>query len=139
MSIRHRFAVLAGTVLVAGTLLAGGAYAAGPGPERALQAEALSDGEKQVLQQLRELRKTYREKLKTESNAVIDQAVQKGTITREQADRMKTHHGKHAWNKKMHRMSPDELKQKLDEAVKSGKLTPEQANRILERHKEHHS
>ncbi|HLN62707.1 MAG TPA: DUF2680 domain-containing protein [Symbiobacteriaceae bacterium] len=139
MSIRHRFAVLAGTVLVVGTLLAGAAYAAGPGPERALRAEALSDGEKQVLQQLHELRKSYREKLKSESNAVIDQAVQKGTITREQADRMKAHREKHAWNKKMHRMSTDELKQKLDEAVKAGKLTPEQANRILEHHKEHHS
>lgn len=139
MSIRHRFAVLAGTVLMVGTLLAGAAYAAGPGPEPAAQAQNLSDGEKQVLQQLRELRKTYREKLKTDSNAVIDQAVQKGTITREQADRMKAHHGKHAWHKKMHRLSTEELKQKLDEAVKAGKLTPEQANRILERHKEHQS
>jgi polyhydroxyalkanoate synthesis regulator phasin len=138
MSIRQKFGVLAATVLVAGTLLTGAAYAADPMPEPALQTKALSEGEKQVMEQLRDLRKNYKEKFKADADALIDQAVQKGTITKQQADALKARHQKHAWGKKWHRMSQEELTQKLDEAVKAGKLTPEQAAHMLERHAQHH-
>lgn len=156
MNLRRKWGVVAGTLLVAGGLLTGVAFAANAAdtnaapatnaPAAAKERPALTEGEKQVHEQLRSLWQSTMEKLKADSKAVIDEAVQKGTITQEQADKLQQRgmHGKlgpkagkmHGRGKGMMgpALSAEELKAKLDEAVKSGKMTREQADKILEHH-----
>lgn len=152
MNLRRKWGVIAGTLLIAGGLLTGVAFAANAADdttaptttESAASKErpALTEGEKQVHEQLRSLWQSNMEKLKADSKAVIDEAVQKGTITQEQADRLQER-GMHKFGRKHGKMgkslmgpalSAEELKAKLDEAVKSGKLTQEQADKILKHH-----
>ncbi len=85
MNLRGRFGVIAGAVLLSGILFAGAALASGwsGGP-----AGELTQGQKDTLKQLMELRKSHMEKMKAEATALIDQAVKDGKITQEQGDKM---------------------------------------------------
>lgn len=168
MNPKRRWMALVAGVLALG-LIAGGAAMAAEGdvpattqtPAQQSRKPQLSEAEKAVLQQLRDLHKSYMEKLKAESEALIDKAVAGGTLTQEQADRLKARagkpgkgprmgprHGKHPHGPGMmpggpgmgmHRpglgklLTAEEVKAKLDEAVSSGRLSQEQAEAMLQR------
>jgi polyhydroxyalkanoate synthesis regulator phasin len=153
MNAKNKWLVRIGTVLVAGILTTGVAMADGGLQERlqkAVEAGKLTQGQAEVMTQLHDLRVAAWSKLKADSQALIEQAVKDGKITREQADEMlermakpgrKGHKGWHGrphgfLGKEGHPfkgMTPDQMKAKLDEAVKAGKLTREQADKMLER------
>jgi polyhydroxyalkanoate synthesis regulator phasin len=146
MQIRHKWAVIAGTVLVAGGILAGAAFASENGLtagkprtehlDKAVKEGKLTRAEADLLMQLGELRATYRQRFQTDAKALIDQAVKDGKITQAQADKLLAHKGRHGW-KDGKPMTQEELKAKLAEAVKSGRMTQEQADRMLQRFAEH--
>jgi len=156
MNMKQRVALITGSVLVTGGLLTGAALAATdttvPTPTAIAAAvtgrleQAVADGkitqaEADVLKQIQELRASVMEKLKTDSQAIIDQAVTDGKITQEQADSLKTYGGHgfkgHGGLKGLdlgfdpRGLTEEELKAKLDEAVAAGTLTQEQADQIL--------
>ena len=152
MTLKRRWAIIAGTVLVAGSLLAGAAFAAGGAIDRAgkleqaVQAGKITQGEADVLKALGDLREAYRAKLKADSQAVVDQAVQAGKITQEQADGLLTHKGKtghgNGWKQKdgarheFKGLTQEQVKSRLDAAVKAGRMTQDQADKLLQRFSE---
>ena len=127
---------LAGAAVLSTLLLTATAFAATPkeAPPKELpkmEQQQLSPGEKEVLQELKELRRSHREKLKADSMSVLERAVKQGKITQEQADKLKAR--RHA---KIHKLQGAELKERLDQAVKDGHISPERAEAIMEHHKE---
>jgi polyhydroxyalkanoate synthesis regulator phasin len=143
MGLKNKFGVLAGSVLIAGGVLTGAVFAA-EAPEATTQPtqteqsakrSELTAGQKEVLQQLSDLRKSAMEKLQADSKAVIDQAAAEGKITQEQADKLLRRGGRGmgGFFGKRAPVAAEDLKARLDEAVKAGKMTQEQANKILER------
>lgn len=136
--IPKRWRVTAAALLATGVLATGVAFAA-TGPA---SAEKLSPGMQETMTQIRELRKSRMEQLRTDVQALIDKAQAEGKITPEQADKLKAHpkgmgrHGHHP-NFKGKAMTQEQLKAKLDEAVKSGRLTQEQADKMLQRWESH--
>lgn len=159
MSLKNKFTILAGSVLIAGGLLTGAAFAATAGTgatpaekaaaqterlEQAVKDGKLTQDQADVLKRLAELRQSAMEKLQADSKAVVEQAVKDGKLTQEEADKLQTHKlqahklqgrghmgpGRGAFIFKSP-MTQEELKAKLDEAVKSGKMTQEQADKIL--------
>ncbi|HEY3366382.1 MAG TPA: hypothetical protein VGK74_15105 [Symbiobacteriaceae bacterium] len=174
MNLKNTFGVIAGTVLVAGSMLAAGAvYAAESVPTApaaaaqpaakdfladAVKTGKMTQAEADVHKQLDDLRKAAMDKLKADSQAIIDQAVKDGKLTQEQADKLSKGpggFGPHDGNfgkghgpgqgpgapggqmgdhKGFGRapLSQDELKAKLDAEVKAGKLTQEQADKMLQ-------
>ncbi len=109
MNLKHRAALIAGSVVISAGLLTGAALAATDGtvPTPAAVAaavtgrleQAVADGritqaEADVMQQLADLRASVMAKLQTDSQAIIDQAVTDGKITQEQADNMQKYGGR---------------------------------------------
>jgi polyhydroxyalkanoate synthesis regulator phasin len=182
MNLKHKWSAIAGTVVVAGGLLAAGAvYAADSAPNAAAPAttqtqkaapqdrlaDAVSSGkltqaEADVLKQIDALRQTAMDKLKADSQAVIDQAVKDGKLTQEQADKLAKggpgfggprggdfgggrkdgmgHDGGHRGGGKGFghgNMTQEELKTKLDAEVQSGKLTQAQEDKMLQDFAQH--
>lgn len=129
---------LTAAMLLAGALLApqvaGAAPTPTPAPSEAQKApENLSPAQKEVLKQLRELRKRHREQLRTESRELVEKAVKEGKLTREEGDQLlKRLIPRHLPQPK----SVEEMKARLDEAVRAGRMTQQQADRILQRFKE---
>lgn len=155
MNRKKRLATIAGSVLIVVGVLAGAAFAASqstdPAPSTSAPARAkrfdldaavaagkLTAAEADVLKKIGELRKAAMEKLRGDAKAIIDQAVNDGKITREQADKLLKKgaggfgHGRFGpGGIGFRRLTKDELKARLDAKVKSGKLTQEQADQIL--------
>lgn len=125
-------------MLLTGAVLAPGTTLAAPSPARAPEQterapEGLSPAQKEVLNQLRDLRKRHREQLQQETREVVEKAVKDGKLTRQEADQL------------LKRLSPrflhqpksvEEMKAQLDEAVRAGRISQEQADRILQRFKD---
>lgn len=158
MKITRRVGIIAGSVLLIGALATGAALAAGnlsgaKAAERlqqAVQSGKMTQGEADLLTQLDQVRTSYMEKMKTEIQATIDKAVADGTVTQEQADRLKKRQGgpgpgpamkgrpgpqkggKFGWGQRPN-LKPAELKAKIEAQVEAGKITREQADAILNR------
>jgi polyhydroxyalkanoate synthesis regulator phasin len=150
--ITKKWAVIVGTAAIATSIAAGSAFAASApkavAPNAAdptQQADngahkhdktPLSPAQEAVMTQIKALAKKHMEQLKTESTALIDQAVKDGKLTQAQADEMKSRsmgsmgdHGKGgSWMKAP--MTKEQRDAKLDAAVKSGKMTQEQADKL---------
>jgi polyhydroxyalkanoate synthesis regulator phasin len=163
MNLKHKWSAIAGTVVVAGGLLAAGAvYAADSAPNAAAPAttqtqkaapqdrlaDAVSSGkltqaEADVLKQIDALRQTAMDKLKADSQAVIDQAVKDGKLTQEQADKLAKggpgFGGPRGGGKGFGHgnMTQADLKAKLDAEVQSGKLTQAQEDKMLQDFAQH--
>ncbi|HYF96392.1 MAG TPA: hypothetical protein VD969_29645 [Symbiobacteriaceae bacterium] len=89
---------ITGALLISAGVLAGGAaYAAEKADrpdlkqhlEEKVKEGKLTPGEAEVVEKLHGLRRSYHQKFKAEANAVIEQALKDGKITKEQADRFK--------------------------------------------------
>lgn len=157
MKIRSRFAVIAGALLVSGAIVTGVVFAADPVPAAQTPSSnqvapaakvAMSQGQKELLGQLAELRKSVSDKLQSDSKALVDQAVADGKVSREEADRLLRpggkfgrppgKHGKQmGFGFKFQGLTQAELKAQLDEKVTAGKLTQEQADKALQHWGEH--
>ncbi|HWI61011.1 MAG TPA: hypothetical protein VNT75_04160 [Symbiobacteriaceae bacterium] len=97
----RKWGTMAGTLLITASLLAGGAAYAAERTEPAEKTDLkqklqekveegkLTAGEAEVVQKLHELRRGYHEKFRTDAQALIDQAVKEGKITKEQGERFK--------------------------------------------------
>jgi len=103
MKFKNSIAITISAVLLSGALFTGIALAAGEnsmgvpiaamhGDRASLKTPSwvseLSEGGQATFKQLTDLRQSHMEKLKSESEALINQAVAAGTITQEQADRL---------------------------------------------------
>ncbi|HEY8346140.1 MAG TPA: hypothetical protein VIL07_02555 [Symbiobacteriaceae bacterium] len=142
MQKRLRWLQWTAAVVLTGALLAPQAVAAAepaaPAPveaEAAKPQESLTPAQKEVLKQIRELRKQYRQKLQAESRELVEKAVKEGKLSRQEADQLLKHI---APRRLKPPRSVKEMKARLDEAVRAGKLTREQADQILQHWKESH-
>lgn len=118
MMLKNKFAVIAGSALIAGSLMAGAAFAATGAAEPAATAnaaekaafkaeridQAVTDGkltqaQADLLKEIEALRRAAMEKLQTESKALVDQAVTDGKVTQEEADSLLSHKGGHGFGK----------------------------------------
>jgi polyhydroxyalkanoate synthesis regulator phasin len=115
----------------------------------------LTQGQEDVMLQLDSLRQEAMTKLQADEKAIIDQAVQSGKITRDEATQLQQHghgpggpaggrggRGDHGpGGGRGHGMGPnmtaDQLKAQLDQDVKDGKLTQDKADQILKDVTEH--
>lgn len=140
MRSRSGWTGLAAAALLTGALLAPHAAvaAAQPAPapmESGKPAEALTPAQKEVLKQLRDLRRSYREKLRTDSQAVVEKAVKDGRISRQEADQLLR---RVLLRPRRPAQTAEEVKARLEDAVRSGKITREQADKILKQWTEAH-
>jgi len=109
-------------------LLTGSALAAESRPKEA--APEMSPGMRQLLNDIRNLRRTRMEQLNAEIDQMIERARASGQITQEEAARLQEWRALRRQGLSPH-ASEAEVKAKLEEAVKSGRLTREQAKRLL--------
>lgn len=165
MKLKNTLATLTGAVLIAGALFSGAALAAGGDTTVApttstQQSDAmakrtdwisqLSEGGQATWKQLTDLRQSHMEKLKSESEALVNQAMADGTITQEQADKLLSHGGKpggkhggmHGGPGRGGKGGPgtdrlgqtqEEVQAHLDRHVQEGKLTQAQADQMLQK------
>jgi len=139
---RRKWQVALGALLAAALLTAGVVYA----EQAPSDGQIPSSGLAQVLTEIRELRQKHMEALKAEIEQVIEKAVDAGTITRDEADRLSRRPLGTGWDRHGHRgtgpfrmggrlwsATPEEVQGFLDGAVEAGRLTREQADRLLER------
>lgn len=151
MGLKQKVGIAVGALVISGGLLAGVAMANEAPADASAQAAGdsaqvekvgplgqLSEGAKNLLNQLSELRKSYMEKYQADAKALTDKAVAEGTVTQEEADRLSKFEGRGFGHGRVHieikgaPLTQEELKAKLDEAVKAGTMTQEQADKILE-------
>jgi polyhydroxyalkanoate synthesis regulator phasin len=153
MNLKGKIGVAAGALLIAGSVMVGSVLAAEPntptdstGTAQTAPASKLSQAAQDVLKQVQELRKSVMDKLKTDEQALVDQAVKDGKITQDEGTKL-MQHGRHGGPGMMKEgrgghgpgpgmkggapLTQDELKAKLAEAVTAGKMTQEQADAIL--------
>jgi polyhydroxyalkanoate synthesis regulator phasin len=167
MGFTKKWAVIVGTAAIATSIAAGSAFAAsgtkGAAPNAADPTQPvdiagttervdfvmgtddhvktpLSPAQEAVAVQLKALVTKHMEQLKTESTALIDQAVKDGKLTQAEADALKAKsmgrkgdHGKGGFQFKMKtpmNMTKEQRDAELDAAVKAGKLTQEQADKM---------
>jgi hypothetical protein len=115
MNLKSKWSIIAGTVLVSGALLTTGVVFAASGSstesapnaaattaqpsaqtkadrlEAAVTSGQITQAEADVLKQLDGLRQTAMDKLKADSQTIIDQAVKDGKITQDQATKLAQH------------------------------------------------
>ena len=157
MNLKRKIGMVAGALLITGGLLTGAALAAEPDAAaqaaQAAKQTVLSEGQKGLLQQLHDLRKSYMEKFQAEAKALTDQAVAEGKVTQEEADRLlqkggrgfgvRGHYkmmprgGGQGFGMGMKAMTVEAMKAKLDAAVANGTITAEQAAKMLEQFELH--
>lgn len=148
MNRASKYALIAIAVVLAVAVVGGAAFAAA-GPKAVRPAPtALSEGEKQTLEQLRALKKQHMERFQAERKALIEQAVKEGKITQERADKLLQfrkgtgfRHGHSGMGPgkmglKAGPHSAEKLKAWLKAEVEAGRLTQEQADAMLKRWEE---